>query len=225
MSCGYSDNDDDPPQVTIRPAEAYDARFLAWAMLTAARSHLQRGWFDIALDRPERECLDFLTRLAVTDARSWWHYSRFHVAEVNGSVAAALCAFHGEDPYVLSQAAMSEAAVGCGWDDTELDAIWARGSYIFTCTFEGVGDVWTIENVATLPQYRKQGLAGELIGHVLRDGKRLGMHEAQITFLIGNDAAAGAYTNVGFEFFGERRSREFEAATGAPGLCRFVRRL
>jgi ribosomal protein S18 acetylase RimI-like enzyme len=155
-----------------------------------------------------------------------WHYSRFYVAEVDGIAAAALCAFHGDDPYVQSRAAMAEVVAGYAASATfELDAISARGSYIFTCTFEPAGDVWTIENVATLPQYRKQGLAGELIRHVLPEGKRLGMHEAQITFLIGNDAAAGAYTNAGFRFFGERRSAEFAAATGSPGLCRFVRPL
>ena len=76
------------------------------------------------------------------------------------------------------------------------------------------------------PRYRKRGLAGGLIRHVLREGKRLGVAQvAQITFLIGNDAAAGAYANVGFEFSGEKRSPEFEAATGSPGLCRFVKRL
>ena len=212
--------------MTIRPATTADAPFLAWVILTAARSHLPRGWFDIVLDRPERDCLEFLTRLAVTEARSWWHYSRFYVAEVDGAAAAALCAFHGDDPYVQSGAAMAEVVTGYGGSATfDLDAIWARGSYIFTCTFEPAGDVWTIENVATLPQYRKRGLAGELIKHVLPEGKRLGRHEAQITFLIGNDAAAHAYANAGFEFFGEKRSPEFEAATGSPGLCRYVKRL
>jgi hypothetical protein len=75
----------------IRPADPDDAPFLSWAMLTAARSHLPRGWFDIALKRTESECLAFLRALAVTQARSWWHYSRFHVAEVDGVPAAALC--------------------------------------------------------------------------------------------------------------------------------------
>jgi GNAT superfamily N-acetyltransferase len=212
--------------VTVRPANENDAPFLAWVMLTAARSHLPRGWFDIVLDRPEPECLDFLTRLAVTEARSWWHYSRFYVTEVDGIAAAALCAFHGDDPYVQSGAAMAEVVAGYGGSAPfDLDAIWARGSYIFTCTFEPAGDVWTIENIATLPQYRKRGLAGELIRHVLPEGKRLGMHEAQITFLIGNDAAAHTYANVGFEFFDEKRSPEFASATGSPGLCRYVKRL
>jgi GNAT superfamily N-acetyltransferase len=92
------------------------------------------------------------------------------------------------------------------------------------CTFEH-GDAWTIENIAALPRYRKQGLAGELIRQVLPEGKRSGMREAQITFFIGNDPAERAYTNAGFKFSGERRSLEFETATGSPGLCPVTRRL
>lgn len=60
---------------------------------------------------------------------------------------------------------------------------------------------------------------------MLPAGRAQRLDEAQITFLIGNDAAAAAYTNAGFEFFGEERSPEFAAAIGAPGLCRYVRQL
>jgi ribosomal protein S18 acetylase RimI-like enzyme len=211
--------------VTIRPAQPTDATFLAWAMLCASRSHLPKGWFDIVLERPDADCIEFLRRLAVTQACSWWHYSRFHIAEVDGEPAATLCAFRAGDAYPLSVAAIAEVCYGFGWDSQTQNTMWSRGSYVFTCTFEDNDAAWTIENVATLPDHRKRGLAGALIRHVLRDGRAQGLDEAQITFLIGNDAAAGAYANAGFEFFGEKRSAEFAAATGAPGLCRYVRRL
>jgi hypothetical protein len=120
----------------IRRATEADAPFLAWAILTAARSHLARGWFDIVLDRPETVCLDFLARLAATQARSWWHWSRFHVAEVAGERAATLCAFRAGEGYPLSADAMNEAFEQCGWREGERNAAWARGSYVFTCTFE-----------------------------------------------------------------------------------------
>ena len=90
----------------VRSAESRDAGFLAWAILAATRSHVARGWFDVLLARPESACLDFLRRLVLAETRSWWHYSRFYVAEVSKSF---------------------------GWDEAEQKAMWARGSYIFTC--------------------------------------------------------------------------------------------
>ena len=161
--------------VRIRPAQAYDATFLAWAMPSASRSHLPKGWFDIVLERPEADCIEFLRRLAVAQARSWWHYSRFHVAEVDGEPAATLCAFRAGDAYPLSGAAMAEVFDGFGWDEQVQNAMWSRVSHIFTCTFEDNDDAWTIENVATLPTHRKRGLAGALIRHVLPDRRVPGL--------------------------------------------------
>jgi GNAT superfamily N-acetyltransferase len=136
-----------------------------------------------------------------------------------------LCAFRAGEAYPLSGAAIAQVCHSFGWDAQTQNTLWSRGSYVFTCTFQDNDAAWTIENVATLPGHRKRGLAGALIGHVLPEGRAQGLDEAQITFLIGNDAAAGAYANAGFEFFAERRSAVFAAATGAPGLCRYVKRL
>jgi ribosomal protein S18 acetylase RimI-like enzyme len=208
---------------TIREAQPEDAPFLAWAMLTAARSHLTKGWFDIVLDAPEEACMKFLERLAVTEARSWWHFSRFKIAETNGHPAAALCGFRADEGYPLSQAAMIEVGNALGMDESAQQAIWERSAYLFTCIMEPHDDFWTIENVATLPEYRGRGFAGRLIRHVLDEGREQGYRNAQITFLIGNEAAERTYAKAGFHFDVEKRHPDFEAATGSPGLRRFIR--
>ena len=99
----------------IRAARADDAEFLAWAIAAASRGHLGKGWFDIALNQPEERCLEFLKQLSVTKTRSWWHYSRFIVAEISGEPVAALSAFQAGEAYPLSQAAMDEAAEVVGY--------------------------------------------------------------------------------------------------------------
>jgi hypothetical protein len=38
----------------LRPATRDDVDFLAWAMVTAARGHLERGLWDITLDRSQQ---------------------------------------------------------------------------------------------------------------------------------------------------------------------------
>jgi GNAT superfamily N-acetyltransferase len=210
---------------TIRPAREDDAGFLAWAILAATRSHCDRGWFDIALNRPEADCLEFLRRLAVTSAQSLWHYSRFFVAEVDGFSVAALAAFRAGDAFALAQEALTEAARRLGWSKSEQEAIWRRGSYIFKCTLETPDDAWVIENIATLSAYRKRGLAARLIERALDEGAGSGAREALITFFIGNDSAERAYQEAGFKLKDEKRHPDFEAATGVAGLRRYARRL
>ncbi len=209
----------------IRAAEQEDADFLAWAILTAARSQLDKGWFDIMLNRPESACLDYLRRLTLAPVRSWWHYSRFQVAELDGFPAAALCAFRGGEAYALSLPAMAKVARELGLGDTERHEMQRRGAYLSTCTLETEEDAWTIENVATLPRYRRRGLTNALIEHALAEAQRNGARRAQITFFIGNDAAERAYAKAGFQLDGERRHPDFEAATGVPGLRRYARNL
>jgi ribosomal protein S18 acetylase RimI-like enzyme len=209
--------------LTIREARREDANFLAWAILTAARSHLPKGWFDIALGAPESECWRFLERLALTEAHSWWHYSRFKIAEDNGRPAATMCGFRASEGYPLSESAMTEVANTLAMSEAEQHAIWERSTYLFTCIMEPHDDFWTIENVATLPEYRGRGVAGHLLANLLNDGRARGFTQAQITFLIGNEAAERSYAKAGFHFDAEKRHPDFEAATGSPGLRRFVR--
>jgi len=207
----------------VREARKEDADFLAWAILTATRSHLEKGWFDAVLHGPDSARLDYLRRLTLTSARSWWHYSRFLVAEADGVPAAALSAFRAGDAYPLSQQAMTEVAQELAWGEGEQASMWQRGGYIFTCTLETDDNMWAIENIATLPGYRGRGLVGLLLERALADGRRSGARQAQITFMIGNDAAERAYAKAGFRFKDEKRNPDFEAASGAPGLRRCVR--
>jgi ribosomal protein S18 acetylase RimI-like enzyme len=97
--------------------------------------------------------------------------------------------------------------------------------YTFTCIMESDNDLWTIENVATMPAHRGRGLARALLEDALAEGRARGFTRAQITFLIGNDTAERVYARAGFTFDDERRHPAFEAAVGAAGLRRFVREL
>jgi len=207
----------------IREAGHEDAPFIGWAILAATRSHMPRGWFDIALALDQPGCLAFTTRLARAETRSWWHYSNFVIAEHDGVPAAALCAFRAGDGYPRSQAAMNEVATEIGWRETEIAAMWERSAYLFTCTLDAGEDVWAIENVATTPDQRGRGLASALIDRALEIGRARGARESQIGVFIGNVAARRAYERAGFRVIVERRSAEFERACGVPGLW-FLRR-
>lgn len=193
-------------------------------MMMAARGHLKRGWFDIVLERPEEFCIAFCARLANAKARSWWHHSFFTVAEVDGVVAAAACAFPDESPYHVSGEAMAEAAQKSGIAAAEQAQLWPRGKFILSAT-SGDDNCWTIENVATRPDFRGKGVATSLIRNVLATMQMGGPKRAQISFLIGNDPAERCYLGCGFTFAEDKTAPEFEAAMGVPGIRRLDRSL
>jgi translation initiation factor 4G len=206
----------------LRPATRDDGDFLAWVIFTASRGHLARGWFDIVLERPEAFCLDFCKRLVLAEAVSWWHWSLFHVAEVDGAPAAGLCVFGDESVYEASGAAMAAASRGIGLSKEEHRQLWPRGAFILACT-TGEDGAWTVENVATRPAYRGRGLTQALLQRGLETGRAQGFARAQISFLIGNIPAERAYAKAGFSFAEEKRDPGFEAAMRVPGVRRFAR--
>lgn len=208
---------------SIRRASPEDADFIAWTILAAQRGHRPRGWFDIALDRPDPECLAFIRRLSFTQVESWWHASRFWIAEVDGIPAAALCALRAGDGRLASQPAIEAAVAAAGMEAAEQVAIWQRGAYARACWIPGDDDNWMIEHIATRPSHRGRGLVQGLLDHALETGKALGFARASIPFYIGNEAAERCYARAGFSFAEEKRDAAFEALTGAPGFRRFER--
>src|ERR1700754_117259 len=101
---------------TIRRASDSDAEFIAWTILTSQRGHRPRGWFDIALDRPEPECVAFTREIVVSPIRSIWHVSRYWIAERDGEAAAALCALRTGDIPATARPAILEAMRAVGID-------------------------------------------------------------------------------------------------------------
>jgi len=208
----------------IRPATPDDAEFLGWASVAAARSQLERGWFEIVLQRDFEYCVEFAKYLALAKVRSWWHWSLFHVAEVNGIVASAMCGFGDPSVYYTSSDAMAEAGDRMGIPKAEQDLFWPRGAFIVSATTSEDG-AWTIENVATKPEYRGSGVTEALLAAELDVARAAGFKRAQISFLIGNDRAEKAYAKAGFSFAEEKHAADIQAAMGVPGIRRFARDL
>jgi ribosomal protein S18 acetylase RimI-like enzyme len=204
----------------IRSARAEDADFIARTILAAQRGHRPRGWLDIALELPAAEVLAFVQQMTVARTPSWYHFSKFLVAEVDGEPAAALCALPASGTRLAARSAIQEIA-----DETGLDSsgIFQRGGYAADCWVQGGEGDWMIEHVASLSAHRGRGLVQALIDHALAAGKVLGFARASISFLIGNEPAERCYAKAGFVLAEERRDGAFEALTGAPGFRRFGR--
>ena len=206
----------------LRAATPDDATFLGWASVMAARSHLSRGWFDIVLRRDEAFVLEFAKHLALAKARSWWHWSLFRVAEIDGVLASAMCGFGDNSVYAASGAAMTEASDKMGIPKAEQAQLWPRGAFIVS-TATGEPGAWTIENVATKPEFRGTGVSHALLENELDVARAAGFKRAQISVFIANTRAERLYAKSGFTFAEEKRSADFEAAMGTPGTIRFAR--
>ena len=207
---------------TLRPAEPRDAEFLGWVCVAAARSQLERGWFDIVLRRDEAFIVEFAKYLVLAKAKSWWHWSLFQVAEVNGVLASAMCGFGDSSVYRVSGEAMAEASEKMGIDEKEQAQFWPRGAFIVSAT-ASEKDAWTIENVATTPEFRGTGVTHALLEREIDLARQAGFTRAQISVFMGNARAERAYTKAGFQFVEEKRAADFEAALGIPGIRRLAR--
>ena len=198
--------------------------FLAWVMLTAFRSHLERGMWDFFVGGTDDKCLPFLEALAVTETRHWGHYSNFIVAEVDGRPASALCGyFAAECGGPALERGVTEASRAIGRTEEDDRAGWQRAGSIAHCNIERADGAWIVENVATLPEFRRKGLVDYLLLEILGRGRSRKAAVAEIGVFIGNDPAQRAYEKAGFAVVGEKRHPDFEAVYKCPG-ARLLRR-
>jgi ribosomal protein S18 acetylase RimI-like enzyme len=214
--------------VHIRSANSGDTEFLAAAMLSASRGHLAYGLWDLIIGADEAGCLEYLKRLASAEPRSLYHYDNYLIGEIAGQPAAALCGFETgskfPDAWSIAGDAMSNVRRDLGWTDAQAAASYQRVAPIWTaCMPPDVGADFTIENVATLPEFRRRGLIGALIREMLQTASGRGCRLAQITTYLGNDSAVSAYEKSGFRILDEKRCIEVQKILGVPGFIRLTR--
>ncbi len=207
-------------ETTLRIVEATPehAAFVAWVTLTAFRSHLERGFWDVMLDGDEAQKLRYLEALATTEQLHWVHHSTFIIAEVDGRPASALCGYIDEElggPTL--QMAVVEANEKTGRTEEAAAAGFARAKSIMKVIPEHTPGAWIVENVATLPEFRRRGLVDRLVEEMLERGRRRGATVADISVFIGNDSAQRAYEKCGFAVIAERHDPEFESVYQTPG--------
>ncbi|MDO8615271.1 MAG: GNAT family N-acetyltransferase [Dehalococcoidia bacterium] len=205
-------------KLTIAEATPQHAPFIAWVTLTAFRSHLERGFWDFMLDGDEAYKLRYLEALTTTEQLHWVHYSTFIVAEVAGRPVSAMGGYFGEElgGPALRMAGI-EANQNTGRTEAEGAAGFERAKSIMNVIPEHLPGAWIVENVATVPEFRRRGLADLLMEEILELGCRRGATVSDISVFIGNDGAQRAYEKRGFAVIAERRNPEFESVYGTPG--------
>jgi ribosomal protein S18 acetylase RimI-like enzyme len=211
----------------IRPARPEDASFLAHAILLAGRAHVKRGIWEVVLGGTEEECVTFLHHIAITQIPHLFHYSYYLIAEDDAS--RPIGSLGGYDPkisgYHALQRAIPEVTGKLHLPAQFKDVLEERASKILVCLPKEITGAWVIDSVATLPEHRGKGVAGELLTRILAIGKQQGYSKAQVNMYIGNEPALRLYRKFGFEIIEETRDAYFEQNIGSPGMLSLTKDL
>jgi len=205
-----------------RNARPDDAPFLAWLILTAGRSHVKRGIWEVILDVPERDCLNFLELLAVTNTPHLFHYSCFLIAETESGPVGGLAAM---DPDILGYPSLMEAlpeVYGKLGKAPATKPTTGTLPRIIACIPPYVKGAWVIESVATVSEFRRRGVIDRLLDEILDVGRDRGYRQAELSIYMGNTPAQRAYEKHGFRLLDEWPDPYFEREIGCPGMARLI---
>jgi [ribosomal protein S18]-alanine N-acetyltransferase len=94
------------------------------------------------------------------------------------------------------------------------------GAVVGFCSFWRVLDEQHINNLAVIPERRREGIGSALLTHVLREGARMGAGRATLEVRRSNEAARQLYEGFGFTVSGVRRTYYTNPAEDALVLWR-----
>ena len=209
--------------VKIIDAREEHVPFIAWVQLTAFRSHLEKGMWDLFIGGSEEDTLRFLEALATTESKHFGSYQGFIIAEVDGAPAAAMTGYFAAES-ALEQG-ITEACQAIDMTEADITAGWKRAGVITLVGTDHAPGAWITENVATKPEFRRRGLVDRLLEEQMERGRARGATVGDIGVFIGNDNAQRAYEKAGYEVVEERVHPDFEAAYGCPGVRQLRREL
>ncbi len=201
----------------IVEAQPKHAPFIAWVILAAFRSHLEKGFWDFMRPGTDEEILRYLEALTTSKAPHWTHLPLFIVAEVDGEPAAALSGYFDEEhggTRLRDGMAEADAATGQAPDPETI----GRALTILNVAPEHVPGAWIVEDVATRPEFRRRGLVDALMHEIMERGRKRGATVSDIGVFIGNDGAQKAYEKAGYVVVEEKAHPEFEAVYKTPGI-------
>ena len=210
--------------IKIRKATESDTDFIYWIIRTAARSGQDRGFIDLMFPGEDEKNANFTKEMMHSDIRSLFHYSNFIIAEDNGEPVAGMSGYYTPEinsDHFRDCFAQTQDKFGLS-EEERAEMVSNVGAFI--ACFPGLLDnAWVVEWVAARPEYRGKGIAKRLLNTIISYGiENTGCDVVQIVVAKGNSPAVNAYKGIGFEYYDEKVSDEFEQIFGYPGVQRLV---
>jgi GNAT superfamily N-acetyltransferase len=199
----------------FRRAGDDDAAALAELVWLSGESPGAKGLYEVFFGGGRDFQLEQLRRLVRARTLSHFSHVTFFVAEVDGVVAAAACGF---DPRVCGREKIVPALREIGWSGSQIGYAMERFAPVLTCLAEEPQNTWILEHVATLPRFRRKGLARGVVTRVIEEGFATGCRQIQVSLFLGNEVAREFYVKLGFKPAGQPRTDpQFEQVMGSPG--------
>ena len=105
--------------IKIRKAEIKDAPFLASMILQSTRAGKKIGIFDFIFKaKQDKDVLECLEKLTITESKSQCHYSNFLIAEVDGMKMGTICSY---EPRIATKEVFIDAINETGCVEIELE--------------------------------------------------------------------------------------------------------
>jgi ribosomal protein S18 acetylase RimI-like enzyme len=215
-----------PSPIRVIRANPDHSPFLARAILSASRSQLERGPFDVALGLDTADVLDLLEYMCLSDLVGNCHFSNFFVAEMAGEPVAALAAYDPGDSGVLPLGApFSDAYSALGHDEEKLPFVLGCLEAVQRCLPPPQPGIWTVEWVAVEESLRRQGIISLLLQKAIDAGADRSLQQSQVSTYVGNEAAINAYAKAGYRVDRERHNPALATLLGISGMVTMVREL
>ncbi len=167
-------------EITIRSAKKEDAEFIARGFLTAM-------W--ISGEEMERLLPSCKSLAAMDDTLYSWRNAC--IAQCDGTDAAVLISYDGASYATASAKTFAYIRDHGGEDFTGM-------------THEAVAGEWYIDTLAVMPEFRRRGIAVQLLHHAISLGQQ-NPHTQKITLYVDPDHpwVVDLYASVGFQPEGE----------------------
>lgn len=199
--------------IKIRKAEIKDAPFLASMILQSTRAGKKIGIFDFIFKaKQDKDVLECLEKLTITESKSQCHYSNFLIAEVDGVKMGTICSY---EPRIATKEVFIDAINETGCVEIELENL----DILNECDFNLNKRTLMFDYLEEIPGFEDVGILKSLMQKSLLTARLKGYRIAQTIVEIGSLEIILDYKKLGFTITKEKECELYKEEFGRIGLA------
>lgn len=199
-------------KIEVRKAIPADSKFLALCMLKSSRAGKNIGIFDLIFDVDDDEQLvSMLEKLAISESKTYCHYSNFLIADIGGEAVGTLCNY---EPRIATSELLSKALEELGVSEKYEE----NASMISLCSFQTDKRTWVLDFLVEKDGYSDLLIVRELLNKSLLTASLKGYRIVHTIVEIGSADILLVYKKLGFKVIDEKKCEVFKENFGRNGV-------